>query len=103
DHRSHWLTPLARNPPSTASSWPVTNVEASDARYTAAPTSSSRRPNRFIGVLTRNSWPRGPSRSVAFRSVLTTPGPIAFTDTPWLAHSTASARVRPATPAFDAV
>src|SRR4029453_4546277 len=31
---SHWLTPLARKPPSTASTWPVTKVAASDARYT---------------------------------------------------------------------
>ena len=28
----HWLTPLPSNPPSTASSCPVTNVAASDAR-----------------------------------------------------------------------
>ena len=43
DHQNglHWLTPLARKPPSTARMWPVTNVEASEARNTAAPTSSS--------------------------------------------------------------
>src|SRR5437016_11860178 len=35
----HWFTPLARKPPSTAISWPVTKLAASDARYTAAPTS----------------------------------------------------------------
>src|SRR5204862_2095879 len=31
ENRVHWLTPLARMPPSTASSCPVTNVDASDA------------------------------------------------------------------------
>src|SRR5262245_22978778 len=46
DHEGwlHWLTPLARKPPSTASTCPVTNDAASEARNTAAPTSSSVRP-----------------------------------------------------------
>src|SRR3954462_3453969 len=51
----HWFTPLARKPPSTTISWPVTNVDASDARYTAAPMSSSSLPNRFIGVRSSSS------------------------------------------------
>ena len=50
EHGLHWLTPLARKPPSTASTWPVTNDAASEARNTAAPTSSSILPKRFIGV-----------------------------------------------------
>ena len=48
--QSYWLTPLARKPPSTASTWPVTKLAASDARKTAAPPSSSSFPNLFIGV-----------------------------------------------------
>src|SRR5262245_46916225 len=99
DRHRHWLTPLARRPPPPAISGPVTNVAASDARYTAAPTSSSRRPKRPIGVRVRNSWPRGPFRISRLRSVSKTPGAIAFTVTPWRAHSTESARVRPATAA----
>ena len=65
----HWFTPLARNPPSTASNCPVTKLDASDARNTAAPTSSSTRPKRFIGVRIRNSCPRPDVSSSRFRSV----------------------------------
>src|SRR5688500_10924971 len=97
ERRLHWFTPLARKPPSTARTWPVTNDAASEARYTAAPTSSSTRPKRFIGVRASSSWPRGVSRSAVFRFVRNTPGAIEFTVTLCGAHSTASARVRPAT------
>src|SRR5947207_9364910 len=38
DGRIHWFTPLARNPPSTARTCPVTKLGESDAGYTAAPT-----------------------------------------------------------------
>src|SRR6266700_2310788 len=95
----YWFTPLARKPPSTASTCPVTKLAASEARNTAAPTSSSRFPNRRIGVRTRNSSPRPvPSSNPAFRSVRKTPGAIALTHTPYLAHSTARVFVRDATP-----
>src|SRR6185503_12958561 len=100
----YWFTPLARKPPSTARSVPVTKLAPSEARKTAAPCSSSTRPKRRMGVRSRNSWPRGvPSSRAALRSVRKTPGTIAFTQTPWAAHSTASDRVRAATPALLAV
>src|SRR5262249_22324118 len=38
----YWFTPLARKPPSTVSRCPVTKLAESEARKTAAPTSSSR-------------------------------------------------------------
>src|SRR6202035_4979627 len=53
--RRHAFTPLARNPPSTTSTWPVTNRAPSDARNPAAPASSSTHPKRRIGVRVRNS------------------------------------------------
>src|SRR5882757_6069190 len=100
-HRSYWFTPLARNPPSTASTCPVTKLAASDARNTAAPTSSSTCPKRRIGVRVRNSLPREfPSSNAVFSSVRNTPGAIALTHTPWGAHSTASDFVRAATAAL---
>ena len=46
---AHWFTPLARNPPSTASTSPFTKLAASEARNTAAPASSSARPKRLQG------------------------------------------------------
>src|SRR5690606_40585736 len=57
--RAHWLTPLARKPPSTAIVSPLTKLAASDDRKMAAPTSSSSWPKRFIGVRRRYSFPRG--------------------------------------------
>ena len=45
----------------------------------------------------------GSSRSARVLSVAKYPGAIAFTFTPWGAHSFASARTSPATPDFDAV
>src|SRR5689334_22861408 len=77
--------------------WPVKKLAESEARKTAAPTSSSNRPKRFIGVRRRNSCPLGPSNNFAFKSVRNTPGAMAFTQTPWRAHSTAKDFVRDAT------
>src|ERR1700681_742996 len=100
----YWSTPLARNPPSTGSTWPVTKLAASEARNTTAPPSSSSFPNLFIGVRSRNSRPRSvPSSRVAFRSVRKTPGAIAFTQTPDLAHSIARDFVSEATAALLAL
>src|SRR6266496_1123964 len=97
----YWFTPLARKPPSTASTCPVTKLAASEARNTAAPTNSSRLPKRRMGVRTRNSLPRGvPSKSARFRSVGNTPGAIAFTHTLCGAHSTASVFVSETTAAL---
>ena len=56
-----------------------------------------------VGVRNLNSCPRAPLRISRFRSVSKTPGAMALTVTPWRAHSTASARVKPATAALLAV
>jgi hypothetical protein len=78
---------------------PVTNVEASDARNTAAPTSSSSRPNRFIGVLAIALAARQPA--VPGSSVENRPGDRAtFT---LAAPIRRRARVRPAIAALLAV
>src|SRR5262250_3063978 len=100
--RSHQrLTPLARKPPSTARTWPVTKLAASDARKTAAPTSSLSFPKRPMGVRVRNSLPRSvPSRRAALSSVRKTPGAMALTQTPLPAHSMASDFVSDATAAL---
>src|SRR5262249_47716621 len=80
---------------------PVTKLAESDARNIAAPDSSSGLPKRFIGVRSKNSAPRGvPSRSFSFNAVRKTPGTIAFTHTPYGAHSIASDFVSDATPAL---
>src|SRR5437870_2726084 len=101
-HQNYWFTPLAKNPPSTASMCPVTKLAASDAKNTAAPTNSSTCPKRRIGVLARNSLERGvpPVRSVWFISVRNTPGAMAFTQTPFCAHSIARDLVKEATAAL---
>src|SRR6266568_4427647 len=93
----YWFTPLARKPPSTASTCPVTKLAASEARNTAAPTNSSRLPNLRIGVRTRNSASRDvPSSKGPFRLVRNTPGTRVLTQTPSLAHSLAKDLVRAA-------
>src|ERR1051325_6302653 len=51
---NYWLTPLARKPPSTAMTSPLTKLAASEARKIAAPASSSTFPKRFIGVRSKN-------------------------------------------------
>jgi len=67
----------------------------------AAPPSSSTFPNRRIGVRSRNSLPRSvPFSKAAFRSVGKTPGAMAFTQTPDVAHSRASDLVSEATAAL---
>ena len=67
-----------RRPPSP---WPVTKLAASDARNTAAPTSSSGRPKRFIGVRVISSLPRSvPVSSDALSSVGKTPGIARYGD-----------------------
>ena len=61
---AHWFTPLARKPPSTAITWPLTKLAASEARKMHRPTSSSTWPKRLSGVRMRSSLPRSvPSRS----------------------------------------
>src|SRR5262249_24853290 len=84
----HRFTPLARNPPSTMRTSPLTKLAASEERKIAAPTSSSTRPKRPAGVRSSSSRPRSvPSMSRALSAVRNTPGAIAFTHTPWRAHS----------------
>src|SRR6185369_6684595 len=98
----YWFTPLAKNPPSTASTCPVTKLAASDAKNTAAPTNSSTSPKRPMGVRARNSLERGepPVTSERLSSVINTPGAIAFTHTPCFAHSIAKDLVKEATAAL---
>src|SRR4051812_25576588 len=99
--KGHWLTPLARKPPSTTKISPLTKLLASDERNTHAPTSSSTFPNRFMGVRRRNSRPRSvPSSRWRLRSVTNTPGAIALTHTPRAPHSIASDLVSEATAAL---
>ena len=68
------VDPAREKPAVHGEQLPGHEAAASEARKTAAPTSSSSLPKRFIGVRIRNSWPRGQSSSAAFRSVLKTPG-----------------------------
>src|SRR2546423_817555 len=56
--RRHWFTPLARNPPSTTSTSPLTKLQASVAKNTQAAVNSSLVPKRWSGVRIRNSRPR---------------------------------------------
>ena len=68
------------------------------------PARSAGSPHRPAGIRSRIAGDRsGSSRSGRVLSVATYPGAIAFTFTPWGAHSFASARTSPATPDFDAV
>ena len=70
---------------------PVTKRAASEARKTAAPASSSTLPKRPMGVRARNSFPRSElSSRFMLSSVRKTPGAMALTQTPCLAHSMAS-------------
>src|SRR6185436_14764756 len=94
-------TPLARNPPSTTIVSPVTNDDACEPRKIAAPTSSSTRPVRPIGVLEASAAARsGISSTFEFIGVRNTPGAIALTRTPCLAHSLARHSVSIRTPAL---
>src|ERR1035438_8503914 len=93
--------PFARNPPSTAIVCPVTNEAASLARKIAHPTSSPTLPTRPIGVRPIIEEMRvGISSALAFSGVRNTPGAIAFTRTPCVAHSQARLLVSMCTPAL---
>src|SRR5882724_325423 len=101
DRYLYWFTPLARKPPSTVSTCPVTKLAASEARNTHAPVSSSTLPNRCIGVRRRSSCARGvPFSNAEFSSVRNTPGAIALTQTPYRAHSIAKDLVKETTAAL---
>src|ERR1035437_9287655 len=93
--------PFARNPPSTGIVWPVTKEDASLARKIAHPTSSSTLPTRPIGVRAIIEEMRaGISSALVFSGVRNTPGAIAFTRTPCVAHSQARLLVSMCTPAL---
>ncbi len=81
-------------PPSTASTLPVTKLEASEARNTAAPATSSgsaTRPRALAAVKRRRS--SGSSTSTREKSVRTSPGAMALTRIPRGPSSRASTRV----------
>src|SRR3954468_5214341 len=81
---------------------PVMNDDASEARKTTAPVSSSSSPQRPIGMLATNCWYAcGSFSSCLFMSVANGPGQIALHVTPLPAHSRPQTRVRPSTPALD--
>src|ERR1035437_951221 len=88
-------------PPSTGIVCPVTKEDASLARKIAHPTSSSTLPTRPIGVRPIIEEMRaGMSSALAFSGVRNTPGAIAFTRTPCVAHSHARLLVSICTPAL---
>src|SRR5262245_40555256 len=96
-------------PPSTTMFWPVTNDDARGAAsHTTAPASSCASPNRPIGVCPTIAWPRSvyvPSSLSSIRRFCSAgkkPGVIAFTRTPFVAHSRASHCVRFSTAALEA-
>src|SRR6476646_9527969 len=96
------LSYRAVHPPSATRQLPVVYDEASDARYTAAPAISCTSPQRPIGICATNClYFSGSFISGRFISVPNTPGQIALTVTPVPAHSSASTRVIPSTPAFE--
>src|SRR3954470_15518151 len=93
----------AVQPPSTASTEPVTNDEASEARYTTAPASSSgraQRPNAPFCAYA--SYHSGFALICAVSGVSTTPGAIALTRTPAGPNSAAAVRNSWTRPAFVA-
>src|SRR6185503_4835639 len=93
----------ARKPPSMARTWPVTIAEAREARKRTAPTISSGSARRPIGVIASMRLTRsGLSVMPRISGVRTQVGAMAFTRMPWLAHSTASARVMLTTAPFVA-
>src|SRR5205823_11233 len=89
------------NPPSTASTSPVTNPAASETRNRTARATSAGSPSRRSGV-----WSRIASRAVSGRAsvsaVVTYPGATAFTRIPRPPSSLASDFVSPIRPALDA-
>ena len=73
------LTDTDSVPPSTSNTLPVTQDDASEARYSAQAATSSGVPARPIGVLSRNSLARASSVSTTLsESVSMPPTPIAF-------------------------
>src|SRR6266487_4571686 len=97
------LPQIADWPPSTTSTWPVMNDDASEARNTAGPAISSARPHRPIGMVeSRPADACSSAQRLRFSSVAVHPGHSAFTRTPLVAHSTASDLVSEITAAFDA-
>src|SRR6185503_9698504 len=93
---------FSHSPPSMVRQSPVTYAAPSDIKYTAASAISRGVPNRLSGTRLRaisSKEGSGISRENA-PSVGTGPGAIAFTRTPYAAHSTASERVIANTPAL---
>src|ERR1700682_6428032 len=81
--------------------WPVTNPDDSDARKIAAPTNSSTRPIRPMGVFADIAAFRSGRRTTCeFSGVRKNPGAIAFTRILCLAHSLARLSVNILTPAL---
>ena len=84
------------------SSCPVSQSQPSAIRNAARFCSSDISPGRICGLVSRE---RAPGSSPGFRRLLIpsvgiSPGPIAFSRTPYFAHSTASERVIAASPAL---
>src|SRR6266702_1258499 len=85
------------------SAWPVMYEDASLARKTAGPATSSARAQRCIGTPATVAGPAtGSSHRFRFRAVAVQPGQSALTRTPSAAHSTASDLVSEIRPAFAA-
>lgn len=103
DLRSIWLQQhyLPIHPPSTVTISPLTYNDARLASHTTAPLKSSGSPHRPAGIRTMIcSDLTGSFISASFMSVCMYPGAIAFTLTPFEAHSFDSALVSCATPPF---
>src|SRR6516164_6597477 len=93
----------AVQPPSTTRTWPVTKLDARDARNTAGPPISSVWPQRPIGVFFTTERANSSSSSIPrVISVSTYPGAKALTCTLCCAHSSARALVRPIRPCLAA-
>ena len=93
----------AVNPPSAIITCPVIKEAASDTRNAATLAISSASPNRPSGILvTSSSYRSGVARVLAVIGVAIGPGAMALTPILRSAISSASERVRPFRPAFDA-
>jgi hypothetical protein len=99
-HRDEYA---AETPPSTARICPVTKLDASDARKSNGPTSSSGRPIRPIGaIFFAHSRNGGMENAPAVISLGNQPGASAFTRTPRSAQLAARFRVKLMTAALVA-
>src|SRR5690606_11196232 len=97
-------TPWALQPPSIGTTIPVMNDAAGVPRKYASSATSAGSPNRCIGMRARNvSGSNTPRRLTPDdRSVVTGPGALPFARWPRAAHSDASPRTSPPTPALPA-